>query len=90
MEASEMTIEQQLELLKEKAEKFFEEAGKDKLEIFRIEKFTPIKVEQKFHGKFYQGDSYVLLKRNERDYDIHYWHGKEATMVTIYSYTLIG
>jgi len=49
------------------------------MEIYRIEQFEPVKIDPEFHGKFYQGDSYVVLKRNRAAYDIHYWHGKEAT-----------
>jgi len=69
--------------LKAKAEAFFAQAGKDPMEIYRIEKFEPIKQAEEFHGKFYEGDSYVILKKQRANYDIHYWHGKEATAVSI-------
>ena len=49
--------------------------------MYRIEKFEPVRQDPKFLGKFYDGDSYVILKRNEKDYDIHYWHGKHASGV---------
>lgn len=38
--------------------------------------------DSEFLGKFYDGDSYVIIKRNEKDYDIHYWHGKHASGVS--------
>lgn len=65
--------------LKENAEKFLASCGKEPIEIYRIEKFEPVKQALDTHGKFYQGDSYVILKNNHKDYDIHYWHGNEAT-----------
>ena len=72
--------------LKAKAAAFFEQAGQDELEVYRIEQFEPIKQDPEFHGKFYQGDSYVVLKKQRANYDIHYWHGKEATAVSIKHY----
>jgi len=68
--------------LKEKAEAFFATAGKAPLEVYRIEKFEPIMQDPEHHGKFYDGDSYVVVKQNRVDYDIHYWHGKNATSVS--------
>ena len=47
--------------------------------MYRIEKFVPTLQPKESYGKFYEGDSYVVLKDNEKEYDIHYWHGKEAT-----------
>lgn len=32
------------------------------IEIWRIENFQPVAVPQSSHGKFYMGDSYVILK----------------------------
>ena len=68
--------------MREKAEAFFKQAGSDPLEIYRIEKFEPVKVLPEYHGKFYDGDSYVVLKMNDRAWDIHYWHGVDATSVS--------
>ncbi len=67
--------------LQAKAEAFFAQAGLEELEVYRIEKFEPVRQDPQFHGKFYDGDSYVVLKQNEKDYDIHYWHGKDSSMV---------
>lgn len=54
------------------------------LEIWRIENFKPVKFPQNDYGKFYSGDSYIILntkvnKRGEKTWDIHYWLGKETT-----------
>ena len=68
--------------MRAKAEAFFAQAGKDPLEIYRIEKFEPVRQAPETHGKFYQGDSYVVLSQKRGNYDIHYWHGKEATAVS--------
>jgi len=56
-----------------------ESCGKAPLEIYRIEKFRPTLQPKDTYGKFYEGDSYVVLKKQEKEYDIHYWHGKECT-----------
>ncbi|WOH06883.1 hypothetical protein DCAR_0626312 [Daucus carota subsp. sativus] len=63
----------------------FQGAGqKAGLEIWRIENFRPVPVSKTLHGKFFTGDSYVILKttalksgalRN----DIHYWIGKDCS-----------
>ncbi|KAL0275575.1 UNVERIFIED_CONTAM: hypothetical protein PYX00_003387 [Menopon gallinae] len=62
----------------------FEDAGKSEgLEIWRIENFVPVPVDVKEHGKFYEGDSYVLLRTYQRKDDfkwnIHFWLGRETT-----------
>ena len=68
--------------LRAKAEAFFAQAGQDPMEVYRIEQFEPIKQDPEFHGKFYEGDSYVVLKKQRAAYDIHYWHGKHCTAVS--------
>jgi hypothetical protein len=67
------------EKLVEAAKAFMASCGKDPLEIYRIEKFTPTKQGKDIHGKFHEGDSYVVIKKGDKEYDIHYWHGKECT-----------
>lgn len=62
-----------------KADAFLASCGKDPLEIYRIEKFEPVPVAQKHWGKFYDGDAYVVLHQSDKDYDIHYWDGENAT-----------
>jgi hypothetical protein len=53
--------------------------GKGDLEVYRIEKFVPTLQANETHGRFHEGDSYVVLRKEEKEYQIHYWHGKECT-----------
>ncbi|VAH51356.1 unnamed protein product [Triticum turgidum subsp. durum] len=63
----------------------FRGAGqKDGLEIWRIENFKPIPVPTSSYGKFYMGDSYIILKtsalkKGSFRHDIHYWLGKDTS-----------
>jgi hypothetical protein len=61
------------------AEEFLKSCGKENIEVYRIEKFKPTLQANESYGKFYEGDSYVVLKQEDKEYNIHYWHGKEAT-----------
>ena len=69
-----------------KADAFFAQAGTENLEVYRIEQFEPIRQPAEHHGKFYDGDSYVVLKLNEKAWDIHYWHGVDCTSVSFCSF----
>jgi hypothetical protein len=60
MEREELDI--QIKELQAKANAFFAQAGKEPIEIYRIEKFEPVRQDPQFHGKFYDGDSYVCVK----------------------------
>jgi len=58
--------------------------GSGKLQIWRIENFDKVPVEEKMYGQFYQGDSYVLLytyldKAGRENYIIYYWQGNDST-----------
>ncbi|XP_011079274.1 villin-4 [Sesamum indicum] len=63
----------------------FQGAGqKAGIEIWRIENFRPVPVAQSSHGKFFTGDSYVVLKTTASKngslrHDIHYWLGKDTS-----------
>jgi gelsolin len=63
----------------------FQGAGqKAGLEIWRIENFRPVPIPKSSHGKFFTGDSYVILKTTALKngalrHDIHYWLGKDTT-----------
>lgn len=53
-------------------------------EIWRIENFQPVLLAKTDHGKFYSGDSYIILqtisgKNGSNLYDIHYWIGKSTS-----------
>ncbi|GJZ42403.1 villin-3 isoform X1 [Tanacetum coccineum] len=55
------------------------------LEIWRIEKFQPVPVPKSDYGKFYSGDSYIVLQTYGRggsgiySYNIHFWQGKDTS-----------
>ncbi|KAL3841068.1 hypothetical protein ACJIZ3_025659 [Penstemon smallii] len=63
----------------------FQGAGqKAGIEIWRIENFHPVPVPNSSHGKFFNGDSYVILKTTALKngvlrHDIHYWLGKDTS-----------
>ncbi|XAR69466.1 hypothetical protein NMG60_11001055 [Bertholletia excelsa] len=53
-------------------------------EIWRIENFQPVPLPKSEHGKFYMGDSYIILqtspgKGGSYVYDIHFWLGKDTS-----------
>ncbi|KAL6539686.1 Villin-4 [Orobanche hederae] len=53
------------------------------IEIWQIETSHPVTVPNSSHGKFFTGDSYVILKTTALKngvlrHDIHYWIGKNA------------
>ncbi|XP_076958412.1 villin-3-like [Bidens hawaiensis] len=55
------------------------------LEIWRIENFKPVPLPKADYGRFYSGDSYVVLQTSGRAnagaymYDIHFWLGKDTS-----------
>ncbi|XP_057422444.1 villin-4-like [Lotus japonicus] len=63
----------------------FKGAGqKAGLEIWRIENFNPVPIPQSSYGKFFNGDSYVILKTTASKsgalrHDLHYWLGKDTS-----------
>ncbi|XP_073305104.1 villin-4-like [Primulina huaijiensis] len=63
----------------------FQGAGqKAGIEIWRIENFNPVAIPKSSHGKFFTGDSYVILKTTTTKngalrHDIHYWLGKDTS-----------
>ncbi|EPS57833.1 hypothetical protein M569_16984, partial [Genlisea aurea] len=63
----------------------FQGAGqKDGIEIWRIENFNPIPVSKSSYGKFFSGDSYVILKTSalkngSLHHDVHYWLGSDTS-----------
>jgi len=45
----------------------FLDAGKKAgIEIWRIESLKPVKVPEKQYGKFYEGDSYIILHTQQK------------------------
>ncbi|XP_041673741.1 gelsolin isoform X2 [Drosophila eugracilis] len=64
----------------------FENAGHTPgLEIWRIENFEPVPYPKNDYGKFYTGDSFIILNtiENRRDkklsWDVHFWLGSETS-----------
>ncbi|XP_027066759.1 villin-4-like [Coffea arabica] len=63
----------------------FQGAGqKAGIEIWRIENFRPVTISKSSYGKFFTGDSYVILKTTALKngalrHDIHYWLGKDTS-----------
>ncbi|KAK1290065.1 Villin-4 [Acorus calamus] len=63
----------------------FQGAGqKAGMEIWRIENFCPVPIPKSSYGKFFTGDSYVILKTTALKsgafrHDIHYWLGKDTS-----------
>ncbi|XP_022914908.1 gelsolin, cytoplasmic [Onthophagus taurus] len=62
----------------------FEHAGQTPgLEIWRIENFKPVPYPKKDYGKFFTGDSYIVLFTKEKNgvfsWDVHFWLGKETS-----------
>ncbi|EDW16986.1 gelsolin isoform X1 [Drosophila mojavensis] len=55
------------------------------LEIWRIENFEPVPYPPNNYGKFYTGDSFIILntKQNPKDkqltWDVHFWLGSETS-----------
>ncbi|XP_065059180.1 advillin-like [Rhopilema esculentum] len=53
------------------------------IEIWRIENLKVVAQDPKSHGKFYSGDSYIVLvtKKNKDkiEWDIHFWLGEKTT-----------
>lgn len=53
-------------------------------EIWRIENFQPVPLPKSDHGKFYSGDSYIVLQTTQGKggaylFDIHFWLGKDTS-----------
>ncbi|XP_046976228.1 gelsolin-like [Vanessa cardui] len=63
----------------------FEDVGQDPgIKIWTIEKFEPVTIEEQQYGKFYNGDSYIVLKTSGADnstlsHDVHFWLGSQTT-----------
>ncbi|XP_063372054.1 gelsolin, cytoplasmic-like [Cydia amplana] len=63
---------------------FVEAGAAAGIEIWTIEKFEPVPIDKKKYGKFYNGDSYIVLKTTGDDqsalsYDAHFWLGSKTT-----------
>ncbi|GBP33756.1 Protein flightless-1 [Eumeta japonica] len=55
------------------------------MQIWEIENFIPAPVDEVAHGKFFEGDCYIILKTSLDEqgaffWDIHFWIGSKATL----------
>eukprot|EP00045_Choanoeca_perplexa_P009678 m.93821 g.93821 ORF g.93821 m.93821 type:complete len:855 (-) comp14991_c0_seq1:659-3223(-) len=64
----------------------WKEAGKKPgIQVWRIEKFQVVAWPKKHYGKFYSGDSYIILNTYRKNgvgamkWDVHFWIGKDST-----------
>ncbi|XP_064640268.1 protein flightless-1 homolog isoform X2 [Lineus longissimus] len=68
------------------SEIFDEEVGQiPGITCWEIENFLPNVLDEALHGKFYEGDCYIVLKTyiddsNSLNWEIFYWIGKKATL----------
>ena len=63
---------------------FLDSCGKQLLEVFRIENFTPVPLDSQFFGEFYDGDSYIILittkdEKGKISREAHMWVGDKTT-----------
>jgi gelsolin len=56
------------------------------IQVWRIEQFKVVPYPKQDYGRFYEGDSYIVLKTNKLKgsdglaWDVHFWLGLETTM----------
>jgi hypothetical protein len=73
------------------SEFFDEDAGQGPgLSVWEIENFLPNQIEEVAHGKFYEGDCYIVLKTSIDDsgsmiWAIYFWIGEKATVCISFS-----
>lgn len=74
------------------SEIFDEDAGQiPGLTIWEIENFLPNQIEEAVHGKFYEGDCYIVLKTSVDDtgsltWQIYFWIGEKATVCFVHTH----
>jgi len=65
---------------------FPDEPGKATgLTVWQIENFNPVQLDERYHGRFYTGDCYIVLHtyfntKSNLDWQIWYWIGQESTV----------
>lgn len=68
------------------SEFFDEDTGQTPgMQVWEIENFIPALVDEVAHGKFFEGDCYIVLKtsveeQGQLSWDIHFWIGSKATL----------
>lgn len=66
----------------EPGEEFLDAGKKNGILVWRIENFGVKKLKKQEYGKFYTGDSYLVLYTNieNNEFRIHYWLGAESSI----------
>eukprot|EP01136_Pigoraptor_vietnamica_P025376 Opistho-1_new@79346 len=80
-------LEKKVKLEAANSEPAWKNAGKKVgLEIWRIEKFNVVSWPKEEYGKFFSGDSYIILRTFKKDpnsdklsWDVHFWIGDESS-----------
>jgi len=80
-------LEKKVRLNAAQGEEAWHEAGKKiGIEIWRIEKFKVVPWPKEEYGRFYSGDSYIVLRTYKQtpdaekfSFDVHFWIGTEST-----------
>ena len=61
--------------------------GSGKVDVWRIEHFDMVPVEEELHGQFFAGDSYVILYTyyvgRKECYVVYFWQGQVIILVSI-------
>jgi len=78
-------IEKEIKKLAAQGEPAWKSAGKvPGIEVWRIEKFQVKAWPKEHYGKFYDGDSYIVLRTYKKEdslqWDVHFWLGEHTTL----------
>jgi len=78
-------IEKEIKKLAAHGEPAWKNAGKvPGIEVWRIEKFQVKPWPKEHYGKFYDGDSYIVLRTYKKEdalaWDVHFWLGEHTTL----------
>eukprot|EP00899_Mesostigma_viride_P002146 jgi/Mesvir1/11932/Mv00268-RA.1 len=70
--------------LARKEQSTFVDDGKGELKVWRVQDFTKVEVDPSEHGKFYTGDSYLVLYKYKTDfaqfrYLLFFWLGRNSS-----------
>lgn len=80
-------LDKKVKLEAAQTEEAWKEAGKELgIQIWRIEKFQVVAWPKEQYGKFYDGDSYIILRTYKKSedaqkfsWDVHFWIGNESS-----------
>ena len=70
-------------LIQSKTDELPVDDGSGKVEMWRIENFQKVAVEEDKFGQFFSGDSYIVLytykPKNREEYMLYFWQGRNST-----------